>query len=332
MATPAREIDDAMMPLGDHLEDLRRRVVLALLGLVPILVASLLVGRTVLDLLILPVQRAMVTSGLSASMQATGPLETFGAYLRVSLVLTLLVGSPWLLWQLWLFVRPGLYVNERRFVHVLVPMSAALTTAGVLFLYFVIMPVVLAFFIRFGGTVGVVASEPRVPPAGTVMARAPVLEADPVAPEVGDEWINLRLNQRRTCIGYEGERPIIAGTQLSIGFGIQQQYRVSEYVRLFLQLALAFSLGFQTPVVVLLLGWAGLVERSSLVKYRRHAAMGAAVLGAVLTPADPLSMILLGGSLYVLYELGGVLLVLMPAHRVAGGFRSGGEGPGAGDE
>lgn len=322
------------MPLGDHLEDLRKRVVFALLGLVPILVGSLLIGRTVLDLLIEPVQAAMIRSGLSAAIQATSPLETFYAYLRVSIVLTLLVGSPWVIWHLWQFIRPGLYKRERRFVNLLVPISGLLTLSSVLFLYYVIMPVILAFFIRFGGSVGVNDVRSAPVPADVTMATIPVLDADPETPNVGEQWINTSLNQLRVCVGRDGDEALVVASQLVRGYGIQQQYRVAEYIKLFLQLALAFAVGFQTPVVVLLLGWAGLIDRKTLSRYRKQAVMGAAVAGMLLTPADPLSMLLMAAPLYVLYELGMLLLIVMPADRVAKGtvITGGRERDDAGDE
>lgn len=60
------------------------------------------------------------------------------------------------------------------------------------------------------------------------------------------------------------------------------------------------------------------MNRATLAKYRKHAMMGAAVVSAVLTPADPLSMALLAVPLYLLYELGAILLVVLPARRIAG--------------
>lgn len=310
----------ANMSFGDHLEELRTRLIVALLGLLPILIVCLVFGRELLDVIIAPAQASLRASGLPAALQATSPVETFGAYLRVGLIATVLVGSPWLLWQIWRFVAPGLYARERRFVHLLVPLSTLLTIAGTLFLYYVLLPVMLLFFIGFGSTIG--RAEPRVaePPPGIVFPALPVLEADPPAPEIGAEWVNLALMQRRVCVGYEGASPVIVGSELTRGAGVQQQYRVSEYVGMVMTLALAFALAFQTPVVVLLLGWAGLIERHTVGKYRRHIALGCAVLGALLTPADPVSMALLAGPLYLLFELGMVLLGLLPAERVARGF------------
>ncbi|MCA9298511.1 MAG: twin-arginine translocase subunit TatC [Phycisphaerales bacterium] len=314
------------MSFGEHLEELRTRLILALLGAVPILVLSFLLGRHLLGILIDPVQVALLEAGHSASLQATSPLETFGSYLRVSLVMTIIVGAPWFLWQLWKFIAPGLYNNERRFVYFLIPLSAIMTVVGVLFLYFVILPVILSFFINFGMTIGENAPEARPLPEGIVTPMVPVLEFDPLEPETGAMWVHESLRQLRVCIGYEGETPVILGIEMHKGVGIVQQYRVSEYIKLFMGLTLAFALGFQMPVAVLLLGWAGIVERSTLKKYRRHAAFGCSIAAAFLTPADPMSMLLLAVPLYVLYEFGNLLLYFFPASRIAG------EGRNAGDE
>ncbi|MEM9065010.1 MAG: twin-arginine translocase subunit TatC [Planctomycetota bacterium] len=309
----------SVMPFAGHLEELRGRMIFALGGLLPIVIAALVLGKQILALLIAPVQEALIEAGLSPALQATGPLETFYSYLRIAVIASVLVGSPWVLYQAWRFVAPGLYAAERRFVYVLLPLSVALTTGGVLFLYYVILPVVLAFFIRFGSGVAEQVSPVVEVPAGMVLPSVPVLAGDPLAPEIGQEWINTVLNQRRVCVGYDDDVPRILGSAMVRSAGVVQQYRVSEYVKLFMNMTMAFSIGFQTPVVVLLLGWAGLVTRGFLAKYRRYALMGCLVAGALLTPADPFSMLLLAGPLYLLYEFGMILMLILPADRVARG-------------
>lgn len=316
------------MPLGDHLEELRKRLIWALLGLVPFLVISIAIGRWVLEFLTVPVRRALAQAGLPPVLQATSPVEVFSAYMKVVLLLMILGGSWWILIQLWRFVSPGLYMSERRFVYILVPMSFTLTVAGVAFMYYAMLPVVLGFFINFGSTLGaedqltaarVVQVAPEVMDA---MPRVPVLEGDPAEPEVGQTWINSVLLQQRVCVEVKpsGER-VIMGLPMQLSAGVMQQYRLTEYIKLVLTFALGFAIGFQMPVVVLLLGWAGIIDHKSLAGYRRYIAMGCLVVGAVLTPADPISMMLLGGPLYLLFEFGMILQRLMPASKVAGGFK-----------
>ncbi|USO00042.1 MAG: twin-arginine translocase subunit TatC [Phycisphaeraceae bacterium] len=313
MADDARSKHDRReMSLGDHLEELRMRIILALVGVVPIFVVALAFGRPVLAFLIEPLRDQLRAASQPSGLLATGPLETFAVYFQISVIATVLIGSPWLIYQLWRFVAPGLYENERRFVHILVPLSTVLTISSAAFLYFAVLPVFLAFFIDFGSRLGESPTPTVDPPAGIVYPMAPVLDGDPPDPQAGQMWINRDTMQIRVAVPTRHGKMAIIGAELVAGAGITQQYRVSEYVKTVLNLALAFGVGFQTPVVVLLLGWAGLVDRAWLGKYRKHAIAVSAILGAVLTPADPLSMVLLAVPLYVLFELGMILLVIFP--------------------
>jgi sec-independent protein translocase protein TatC len=317
---PYADVESFIMPLGDHLEELRTRLIHALLGIAPIMIGAFIVGRWVLERLIGPVQDALARAGLPPALQATGPMETFASYMRVSFVITFIISAPWVIWQVWKFVAPGLLRREKRFVRMLVPMSAVQSLVGVAFMYFVILPVVLSFFIGFGSNIGFRAAHHAPLPEGVVLPTDPVLEADPESPPVGARWINLPLMQQRICVGYDPNgMALIVASELTRGAGIVQQYRVSEYVKMLLGLAMAFAVGFQTPVIVLLLGWAGLVDRAWLAKYRRHAIMTCVVAAAVLTPTpDPFTLTLLGVPLYLLYELGVLLLILFPASKVRG--------------
>ncbi len=320
-----RRDDPAVMSFGDHLEELRRRLIFALLGLAPILAVSLALAMPTLGLLLRPAQEALRDVGLPDRLLVTGPFEAFNSYLRVVIILTALIGSPWMLYQAWLFVAPGLYEHERRFVHLLVPLSAVLTVCSGLFLYFVMAPVVLTFLIGFGTRIGVQATPaPIEPPPGVVFPSVPVLVSDPASPEVGDEWINRTLFQRRTCIGYDGEQPVIAGVPYLVGVAgaVMPQPKLNEYMGMLTSFALALAAAFQTPVVVLLLGWVGLIRRETMIRYRRHAIMVALVIGAIATPADPISMLFLAVPLYFLYELGLLLLVVFPARRMVADART----------
>ena len=117
----------------------------------------------------------------------------------------------------------------------------------------------------------------------------------------------------------DGERYELLSMPLSRAGTIAQEFRLGEYIGFVLTLALAVTVAFQMPLVILLLGWAGIADRSFLKKNRRYAVLVCAVLGAILTPADVISMVLLFVPLYLLYELGILLLSLAPADRVAGG-------------
>ncbi len=308
----------SVMPFGDHLEELRRRLIWAILGVVPILIVCLVFGGPLMKFLMIPLLDALRRTGEPPQLLATSPLETFAAYLKVSTIVAVLIATPWLVYQLWLFIAPGLYRQERRFVYFLIPMSGLLTALGMVFLYKVLLPVSLGFLILFGTSL-VETSTPRVePPPGLQLAEIPVLpgDVDPEGLAVGASWVNSRLGELRVVMP-DGE---VRGIRLTGKGAISQQYRIGDYIGLVFTLGLVFAVAFQLPLALMLLSWAGILEARDLTPYRRHAGLVCAALGALLTPQDPASMMLLGGALYLLFELGLVLMRFVPARVVAEGF------------
>ncbi|MEQ8745827.1 twin-arginine translocase subunit TatC [Pyruvatibacter sp.] len=302
------------MSFGDHLDELRRRIIHALLGILPIFILGLVFGGRILEVLTIPLLDALRAADQPAGLLATSPLETFGAYIKVSLIISLLVSFPWLLYQLWLFISPGLYHHERRFVYFLIPFSAVLTAASAAFLYFALLPISLFFLISFGTAV----VQPNVNieplPPEIALAEIPMINVDPADAPVGTMWYNTRLNELRIqtaddiVMGFRGQR----------GGAIAQQYRIGEYVSLIFWLGLVFAIAFQLPIVLMLLGWSGILRPEDLRKVRRYVIFGCAIAGAVLTPQDPFSMLMLGGALYFLFELGVLLMRFVPPSRIAG--------------
>jgi Sec-independent protein secretion pathway component TatC len=145
-------------------------------------------------------------------------------------------------------------------------------------------------------------------------------------------WINTRRMEARICIRHDsGGSAVVAGSPLHRVTGIAQQYRISEYTKLLFALTLAFVIGFQTPVVVLLLGWAGIIDAGSFKGKRKFVIMGCTIAAAILTPPDPVSMMIMAVPLYLLFELGVLLLKLLPPERIARGLLAR-EPANAGDE
>jgi sec-independent protein translocase protein TatC len=312
----ASEAAEALMPLGDHLDELRRRLIWALAGLVPILGVCLGFGAQILEFLIKPVEEALEAQGFPGSLVAIGPAEAFSTYMEVGVIAAVVVGAPWILYQLWLFVAPGLYSSERRYVYLLLPLSSSLMIGALVFLYTLVLPLVLAFFVSFGVSLGVREAKQSAPPAGSAFLSAPVLSSDPVSPQAGDIWVNTSLHAVRICV-VGGPNPEVSSLKLTKEAGIRPEFRVKDYVNLLQSLTIAFVAGFQTPVVVLLLGWAGFVTPAFLHQFRKHAVFVTAIVAALLTPGDASTMLLLWLPLYLLYELGGILLRVFPSERIA---------------
>lgn len=313
----ADEAVQALMPLGSHLEELRKRLIWAIGGLVPILALSLAFGAEILDFLVQPVEKALTDEGFPGTLVSISPAEAFSTYMKVGLIATIIVGLPWVLYQLWKFVSPGLYPTERRYVYLIVPFSSTLIVASMVFLYTTVLPIVLTFFVNFGATLGVRTPATADPNPGILFPQAPVLSVDPTHPKAGDFWINTELHAVRFCVGEKDGAPEVSSLKLTREAGIRPEYRVNEYIDLLQTLTIAFAVGFQTPVFVLLLGWAGFITPQFLSTYRKHAFFLTAVVAAFLTPGDVSTMLLLWVPLYLLYELGGLLLRIFPSERIS---------------
>lgn len=318
--TIERRNKDAVMGLGEHLEELRRRVLWAIVGLVPILITSMIFAKHLVALMIQPAIAALRSKGFPAEMQNTGPLEFFSAWFKVSLIVTVVVGAPWVFIQLWKFIAPGLHAHERRFAYILAPLSSVLSLAGLAMMYFVMLPIGLNWLIDFSSDVGTTDQVMTAPlPKGVQLVDVPLLDVDPAGAPAGKMWFNTTLGEMRVSLADAQGQVYVQSILATKHATIRQEYRLREYVELFFGLALAFALAFQTPVVVLLLGWMGIIDRAWLAKYRRHAIVLCAIIGAAITPTpDPLSMAMLQVPMYLLYELGGVLLWLMPAGKMRG--------------
>ena len=113
------------MSLGDHLEELRYRLILAISGAMVGLIACLFFGKTFLNFLGMQFAKAMEKAGMEPQLQAIKIAEKFTVYLKTSLVLGLIITCPWVLYHIWQFVSSGLYRHERKFVYAVVPACSA---------------------------------------------------------------------------------------------------------------------------------------------------------------------------------------------------------------
>ena len=138
------------MSLGDHLEELRARLILALLGLAVALIVCLSFGRFIISFVEMPYIKAM---GEQARLQSIAPTDGFVSYMDISMIAAVVMASPWVFYQLWLFIAAGLYPHEKRYVYMAAPFSAALFITGALFFIFIIAPLTLRFLVMFNKSV-----------------------------------------------------------------------------------------------------------------------------------------------------------------------------------
>ncbi len=131
------------MTIGEHLEELRRRLIVGLVAVVVAFGVSWAFKEELFWWVTGPhrvAMRRLAVQGPESRLAQLTYFEGFFTYCKVCLIAALLAGGPILLWQLWKFVSAGLYENERRHVTRWIPFSIALFAAGVLFGYFVLIP------------------------------------------------------------------------------------------------------------------------------------------------------------------------------------------------
>ena len=138
--------DDDKQPFLGHLEELRKRLVACAIAVGVGFVASYAFSERLFQVLILPL-KAVMPAG--ERLIFTNLPEMFFTYLKVAFLSGILLVAPFIFYQLWMFVAPGLYRNEKKFVIPFVITSTILFVGGSLFGYFVVFPFGFKFFIGF---------------------------------------------------------------------------------------------------------------------------------------------------------------------------------------
>ncbi|MEM6715655.1 MAG: twin-arginine translocase subunit TatC [Cyanobacteria bacterium P01_D01_bin.6] len=245
LSPPADELDndtyldevpsDVEMSIFDHLEELRMRIFYSLIAVVVAIVGCFAFVEKIVQLLEMPAQ--------GAKFLQLSPGEYFFVSLKVAGYSGILIASPFILYQIIMFVLPGLTRRERRVIGPIVLGSSALFFIGIFFAYIALIPAALNFFISYGENV------------------------------------------------------------------VEQLWSIDRYFEFVLLLLFSTGLAFQVPVVQFLLALLGIVNSKVMLKGWRYILLGAAILGAVLTPStDPVTQSLLAGAVLSLY-FGGIGLV-----------------------
>ncbi|MBC2244873.1 twin-arginine translocase subunit TatC [Listeria booriae] len=140
---------DRSMPLTKHLQELRARLIFVFIAFF----ASFIIGMLVAKPLILFLQTDEMP--VTITMNVFKVTDAFSIYMQFAFVIALVLIAPFALYQLWAFVKPGLYRNEQQATLRYIPIICVLFLIGVAFSYFVVFPFVLTFMLQFGEQLGV---------------------------------------------------------------------------------------------------------------------------------------------------------------------------------
>lgn len=143
---------EKVMPLFDHLAELRARLISSCVAVLVLFLLFLLFSEQLLAFLRAPLEQALPAA--SNALHFTSPLEVFLANLKVSFLTALVCACPVWLFHFWRFLAPGLLQKERRYVFPFMLSSIALFLLGTLFCFYVILPLALDFLITIGLKVG----------------------------------------------------------------------------------------------------------------------------------------------------------------------------------
>ena len=149
-AAPALSLRTHSMPLLAHLEELRKRIIFSVLGVLAGFLSCWSFADRIFGLLQQPIIGALRHHGISGGLVYLNPTEPFNLYLEVALVGGLFEASPFVFYQLWLFIAPGLYRKEKRYVMPFLLSTVGLFIAGGLFGYKMVYPASLDFLIGYG--------------------------------------------------------------------------------------------------------------------------------------------------------------------------------------
>lgn len=284
--TKTDEIEDSSAPLIEHLAELRSRLIKAASAFIIAMIACFVVADPILDFLLEPIEAAMRGLGNpNPVMQYTAPQEYFFTLVQISVVAGLALSFPVIGYQLWRFVAPGLYRSEKNAFLPFMLASPILFVLGAAFSHYIVTPMAMTFFLGFADASSIVAA---ILPAISDAPISDVAVATPLTEAVQSQGIDIVF-----------------------------QGKVNETLDISLKLIIAFGLCFQLPVLLTLMGKAGLVTSAGLAGTRKYAIVVILIVAALVTPPDVMSQLILFMAVYPLYEVSILLIRRIEKRREA---------------
>ena len=244
------DIEQSAAPLIEHLTELRNRLIRSVVAFAICMILAFTVASSIFNFLANPIVNILKMNGQAPDLIFTGLQQGFMVNIRISLFGGFILSFPYISFQLWKFVAPGLYRDEKKAFLPFLIASPLLFLLGAAFSFYIVMPLAFDFFLGF-----------------------------------------QQKNE-----------------DISDLVGITYLGTINEYLGLTMKFIIAFGLCFQLPVLLTLMGKAGLVSSEALAKSRKYAVVGILVLAAIVTPPDVITQIILFTVVYALYEISVILV------------------------
>ncbi len=233
-------------PLIEHLTELRSRIIRSLLFFLFASIFCYTFRDDIYNLITYPLLSTLESNHIANKLIYTKVTEAFTSTISIIFSSALFISIPYFAIQLWLFITPALYKNEKQQFFPYILITPILFLCGIIFCYFLVLPQAFDFLISFAG------GEAKLTPL--------VLQA-----------------------------------------------KITEYIDLTITLLTAFGICFLLPIFLILLIKFNILERYTLIKFRKYAIIIIFIIAAILTPPDIISQILLAIPLMLMYELSIIL-------------------------
>jgi len=148
---PSRLEQMSSMTLLEHLEELRKRIIWSIVGIAAAFFVCFYFASRIFAYVQQPIVTALRANKMDQTLVYTNPIEPFNLYVKIGLIAGIFLASPFVLYQVWMFIAPGLYRNEKKYVLPFMFSTVGLFLAGGFFGYKIVYPQALTFLIGYGG-------------------------------------------------------------------------------------------------------------------------------------------------------------------------------------
>lgn len=265
--TNTDSVDASAAPLIEHLKELRTRILYSIAAFVVCFILGYVIWQPIFNILSHPMCVVMAERGQECQLVLIKMQEGFFVAIKIAMWGGFAMAFPVIAYQMWRFVAPGLYRNEKNAFLPFLVASPVMFTLGAAFAYYIILPFAFDFFLGFADTFQQNAE------SATGLAAVPS--------------------------------------------GVVYQGSIEAYLSLTMTFVMAFGLCFQLPVLLTLMGRAGIISSRGLRATRKYAVVAILGIAAIVTPPDIVSQVILFAAIYPLYEISIFLIARFERDREA---------------